>query len=216
MKTVILKHLPTPQNSIKSNNKIPQYATNFKKEYLFIRGINKEFKYFVDNIDDASCGLFESHRVDRIKYFIKRFLKCQEKGKLKDVSELEIDEDDVDYLIKIKKNFDNFNQLINYRLEYEDDDFYNPYPAGFKNIYDDFELFFSKLKIKYEYDCDSDSDSDSDSEYLNFSYTDSESEYLNFSYTDSDMEDFCNIFNNLVKNSSRDSDSDSDSDSDEF
>ena len=211
MKTGILEHFSTPYQrelirkmTENANNKIPEYAREYKREYQFIRGINKEFKYFVDNIDDASCGLFESHRVDRIKYFIKRFLKCQEKGKLKDVSELEIDEDDVDYLIKIKKNFDNFNQLINYRLEYEDDDFYNPYPAGFINIYDDFELFFSKLKIKYEYDCDSDSDSDSDSEYLNFSYT------------DSDMEDFCNIFNNLVKNSSRDSDSDSDSDSDEF
>ena len=52
------------QNCIKSTNKIPTYARDFKKEYLFIRGINKEFKYFVDNLDDVNRGLFESHRVD--------------------------------------------------------------------------------------------------------------------------------------------------------
>ena len=36
-------------NCIKTTNKIPEYAKNYKKEYLFIRGINKEFKYFVEN-----------------------------------------------------------------------------------------------------------------------------------------------------------------------
>ena len=76
------------QNCIKKTNKIPEYARNFKKEYLFIRGINKEFKYFVDNINDATGGLFENQKIFRIKYFIKRFLKGQERGKLKDISSL--------------------------------------------------------------------------------------------------------------------------------
>ena len=44
----------------------------FKNEYLFIRGINKEFKYFVVNINEATRGLFENHRVDKIK---KKLLK---------------------------------------------------------------------------------------------------------------------------------------------
>ena len=135
------------------------------KEYLFIRGINKEFKYFVDNLDDAPNGLFESHKVDRIKYFIKRFLKGQKSGKLWDISKFEIEESDVDNLIEIKENFDNFNQYFNFCKDcYDEEDwpFINPYP-GFKNIYDDFELFFSKLKIKYkEFNYYSDSDSDSD------------------------------------------------------
>ena len=184
---------------IKYTNKIPPYATNYKKEYLFIRGINKEFKYIVDNLDDAIKGLFQSHKVDRIKYLVKRFLKSQERGKLKDISEFEINEDDVDNLIRIKNNFNNFNQYINYRLEYEveDDDFYNPYP-GFKNIYDDFELFFSKLKIKYKYVYEYDSDSDSDSDI----------EDVNLSFTDSDIEDFNNILHNLVRVSDSDNDSD--------
>ena len=189
-----------------SINKIPEYAREYKREYQCIRGINKEFKYFVDNIDNATTGLFESHRVDRIKYFIKRFLRAQEKGKLQDISEFEIDEDDVDNLIEIEKNFYNINQYIIFCKEcYENDKpFIDPYP-GFKKIYDDFKIFFSKLNIKYKevnYISDSDRDRDSDS--------DSDSESLDFSYTDSDMEDFGKIVYNLVKNSYSDSESDSD------
>ena len=186
------------------NNKIPEYAREYKREYQFIRGTNKEFKYFVDNIDKATTGLFENHRVDRIKYFIKRFLRGQEKGKLQDISEFEIDEVYLDNLIKIEKNFFNFNQYINFCKDcYEDDEpFINPYP-GFKNIYDDFKIFFSKINIIYE-------------EVNYISDSDSDSENLDFSYTDSDMEDFVNILNNLVKNSSSNIESDSDSDSDDF
>ena len=46
-----------------------------KKNTFFIRGINKEFKYFVDNINDANRGLFENHKVARIKHFIKKIFK---------------------------------------------------------------------------------------------------------------------------------------------
>ena len=163
---------------VTSFNKIPKYARDYKKEYLFIIGINKELKYFVDNIDNATTGLFESHKVDRVKYFMKRFLKGQERGKLQDISNFEIKEDEVNNLIKIKKNFYNFNQYINYCKDcYDDDDepFIDPYP-GFKNIYDDFDLFFSKLKIKYkEYIYVSDSDSDSDNDF-NIIYSDSDSD----------------------------------------
>ena len=59
---VILEHFSHSQNYIKSTNKIPPYAREYKKEYLFIRGINKEFKYFIDKLDDLNNGLFESHR----------------------------------------------------------------------------------------------------------------------------------------------------------
>ena len=86
---------------ISGTNKIPEYAMDFKNEYLFIRGINKEFKYFVENINEAARGLFQNHRVDRIKKFIKSFLLAQELGYLNDVSNFEIKSSDVNYLIKI-------------------------------------------------------------------------------------------------------------------
>ena len=158
--------------AILNKSKIPEYARDFKNEYLFIRGINKEFKYFVENINEATRGLFENHRVDKIKKIIKKFVLAQKLGYLNDVSNFEIKSSDVNYLIKIKKNFNNFNQYIKFVKDcYDDDDqiFIDPYP-GFKNIYDDYELFCSKFKIKYEeginsfwdYCTDSESESDSD------------------------------------------------------
>ena len=64
------------KNCVKSiNSKISEYARDYKKEYLFIRGINMEFRYFVEHIHESPIGLFENQKVVRIKYFIKRFLK---------------------------------------------------------------------------------------------------------------------------------------------
>ena len=94
---------------------------------------------------------------------------AQKLGYLNDFSNFEIESSDVDNLIKIKKNFHDFKKYINFcKSCFDDDDepFIDPYP-GFKNIYDDYELFCSKFKIKYEdggsfrdYCTDSDSDSD--------------------------------------------------------
>ena len=98
---VILAQTSNFQNCIKKTNKIPEYARDFKNEYLFIRGINKEFKYFVDNINETYRGLFENHRFDKIKKNIKKFLLAQKLGYLNDVSNFEIKSSDVDYLIKI-------------------------------------------------------------------------------------------------------------------
>ena len=61
--------------------------------------------YFINKLDKLNDGLFESPIANRIKYFMKRFLKAQERGKLKDISEFEIYEDDVDNLIEIEKEF---------------------------------------------------------------------------------------------------------------
>ena len=72
---------------ISTNNKIPEYASEYKKEYLYIRGLNKEFEYFINKLDNINNGLFESNISNRIKYIMKRFLRAQEKGKLKDISE---------------------------------------------------------------------------------------------------------------------------------
>ena len=173
------------KNCVRSvNSKIPEYARDFKNEYLFIRGINKEFKYFVENINEATRGLFENHRVDKIKKFIKKFLLAQKLGYLNDVSNFEIESSDVDNLIKIKKNFHDFKQYINFcKSCFDDDDepFIDPYP-GFKNIYDDYELFCSKFKIKYEdggsfWDYCTDSDSDGvDSDDLDDILSDSDSD----------------------------------------
>ena len=142
-------------------NKIPLYARDYKREYQFIRGINKEFKYLINKLDNLNNGLFESNISNRIKYFMKRFLRGQEKGKLKDISEFEIYEDDVVFnLIKIKNKLNNIDQYLDFILNcYHKEDliFINTYP-GFIDFFYYFNLFFTKINIKYEYDSDSDSD----------------------------------------------------------
>ena len=174
---VSVAHLSDFKDFIKSNNKIPPYARDYKKEYLFIRGLNKEFEYFKNKLDKLNDGLFESNISNKIKYNMKRFLRGQEKGKLKDISNLMLPRYDVDNLIFINDQFlmykirwDFFNSSddsdgsddvdvdvgIDDSDDEDEDDGKNVYP-GFKEIYDIFELFFSK--IKYE-GCDSDSDSD--------------------------------------------------------
>ena len=52
---------------------IPNYAKDFKNEYLFILGINNEFKYFLDNMNEATRELFENFRVDKIKNLLNYF-----------------------------------------------------------------------------------------------------------------------------------------------
>ena len=199
----ILGHFNTPYQGVlgikkmteNANNKIPHYAREYKREYQFIRGINKEFKYFINKLDNLNNGLFESYIADRIKYFMKRFLRGQEKGKLKDISNFMLKTEDLDNLIFINKQFGYYK--LRYDAFCDDNDYYSdddgngeylvdgkPYP-GFKEIYDIFKLFFNQ--IKYE-SCDSDCDSD---EY------DSDREELDLSYTDSDLEDFCNHLNSF-------------------
>ena len=146
----ILAHLSNYQNCIKStNNKIPEYAREYKREYQFIRGINKEFKYLINKLDNLNNGLFESNISNRIKYFMKRFLRAQEKGKLKDISEFEIEYDIVFNLIKIKNELNNIDQYLDFILNcYHKEDliFINTYP-GFIDFYYYFNLFFTILNM---------------------------------------------------------------------
>ena len=86
-----------------SKNKMPEYAREYKREYQFIRGINKEFKYikdFMENCDNE----FKSHKLDNIMQMIKRFLRAQEKGRLKDISNFEFDYFDINNIYEIKKD----------------------------------------------------------------------------------------------------------------
>ena len=144
MKTGIVHRVPELNTFVNlSNNKIPEFARHYKKEYLYIRGLNKEFKYFYNHLDEINNGLFKSKRSDRLCYLIKRFLRGQEKGKLKNISEFVIYEEVVDYLIKIKDNFYYYKIRYDALKESSDvddddedsdaDDVDDPYP-GFENI----------------------------------------------------------------------------------
>ena len=122
----VLKHTSNFQNCIKSTNKIPEYARDYKKEYLFIRGINKEFKYILDNLDELNSGLFESDRVNRIMKIIKRYLRGQERGKLRDISNLILPKYDFIYMEEF---------YINIYYEFEDNTIYIEFNDLLEKLY---------------------------------------------------------------------------------
>ena len=183
MKTGIAGTFQISGNFI-NQNKIPEYAREYKREYQFIRGINKEFKYLNDF--ENNCNNFKSHKVDRIMKFIKRFLIAQEKGRLKDISKLELNYDDVDNIIDLIKNLPEYFCFIQNHYDWRRGDDDESLIRRYEIYKDDLELFFSKLNIEIEYsDCDSDSDSDND--YI-IIFPDSDSD-ISFSYSDSDSDD---------------------------
>ena len=132
------------------NSKIPPYASNFKKEYLYIRGLNKEIKYFLNKLDDLNNGLFETKSSNIIKYIMKRFIRAQENGKLNnDISNLMFQRDVIQNFIYVNENFDLYKLRYDAFCDDSDDNDYDsdddgngeylvdgkPYP-GFIEIYD--------------------------------------------------------------------------------
>ena len=160
-------------------SKIPIYASDFKREYQYIRGINKAIGFMVDIMEKEE---FDTHvKIDRdiisnkfdslIKY-IKRFLRATENGKLKDISNFEFDYYDIDNIYEVKFSICYYLSLIQ--------NYYNwirglndkSLVSRYERYKHDLELFLSKINIKHqdtgdsdtETCSDSDSDSDSDSE----------------------------------------------------
>ena len=141
-------------SGLTSKNKIPEYAREYKREYQFITGINKEFEYFINfmRYDDVE---YKQHKVDRIMGIVKRFLRAQEKGRLKDISDFEFDYDDIHNIIKLKEDLPEYYCFIQNLHDWSK---YDESLVSRYEIYKhDLELFFSKLNIE-----DEDSDSDSD------------------------------------------------------
>ena len=126
---------------------IPDYAKEYKKEYLFPLHINDKTKYFIDNMKEVTFGLFNSPKVDELKKLIEEFYFEINMGNFKDLRNFEIKSDDIYNLVEFKINLNDFIRIIKYRRRYYQN-FVIPFP-GFENIYHDFEIFCSKFKINY-------------------------------------------------------------------
>ena len=90
---------------------IPEYAKDYKREYIFIRGINKDFMYFIKKFAKLNQRIFQSKIADRMKYNMERFLRGQEKGKLKDISDLRLQKDDYCFIEEFYFCFDDIIDL---------------------------------------------------------------------------------------------------------
>ena len=160
MKTGIAGTSSIYQNFIKQN-KIPEYAKEYKREYLFIRGLNINFKYFIKKLDDLNNGLFETDLTKSIKYYMKGFLRRQEDGRLKDVSNFIFPDNILNNIIFINEQFgyyklrydafcDDDGKEYNYLSDSDSDNGEylvdgKPYP-GFIEFYYIFNKIYNQIK----------------------------------------------------------------------
>ena len=144
---------------------IPDYAKDFRNEWLFIRGINKTCGEFIKRLDFGG-NLFNSPQANRLKYFIKNFLKAQELGYLKDISCFMFKDCDINNIDCLEEQLDNYCDLYvdsdSYKFdqEYYDLQIDRDYP-GFKELLGLVSLFNDKVKreeLTSSLSFDSDSD----------------------------------------------------------
>ena len=169
METIRPAHLPSNTKSTPIKSKIPEYASQFKKEWLVIRGINKECGEVIGRLNNDE-DLFNSPQANRIKKYIKKILKAQERDRLKDISGFYFEYFDANNIVCL------FEQLESYLHLYENPDSYvdpDEYPEGydfynnseylgFKELFELICLLYDKIKIKepiIRFESDSDSDS---------------------------------------------------------
>ena len=144
------------------NKNIPDYAKDFKNEYLFIIGINKKCERFVKKIDEEN--VFNTSQAKKLIFYLNKSLFFQKLGYFKDISDYYLKEEDVKFIeyleCKLDENIDLFFDPVSCKFDqekYENDE------TGFKVFFESFIKFKDKIKIKemtYSLFIDSDSDSD--------------------------------------------------------
>ena len=164
-----------PQSDHKSNpilnkSKIPDYARDYKNEYLFIRAINKTCEDFIKRIDlYEENKIFNSSRANNLMFHFNKFLKAIQLDYLKDISDFYFKEKDVRSIESLGCCLDDYTDLycdydsFEFDQEKFDNNVENDYP-GLKKFIECFNRFHDKLKVDYfsEKDFKSFLDSDSD------------------------------------------------------
>ena len=141
---------------------IPDYAKDFKKEFIFIIDINKKCENLLKKIDEEN--VFNSPQSKKLIIYFNKFLIFQELGHFKDISNYCFENEDVNFIVylerKLEENMDLFFNPVSFKFEeekYENDE------TGFKLFFESFEKFKDKIKIKENiYVMFNDSDSDSE------------------------------------------------------
>ena len=176
-------------NSENSNTskKIPEYAKDFKKEWLYITGINRKCGEFMKKLGDNTDSFEKVFWSSRARALIKDFknvLEAQKMGKLQNISDFYFKYFDANNIECLEEQLDNYRDLYvdpnSYQFDEEsyelniDIDF-----PGFRELIKLVSLFNDKIK-KEEHIVNifySDSDSDSDSESESESESDSDDDF---------------------------------------
>ena len=176
-------------NATLTQNKIPDYARDYRNEYLFIRGIDKTCDGLEMKLYDEDKEIFKSIKIDKIKRLIHKFEKAQKLGYLKNISDEDIYESEVFNSISLYESLiDMGDYYYNYDTEYAD------FP-GYIDFVRSIELFHRKFKLN---------EIEISSNKINWSDSDSDSDSDDYGV---DSDEINNIFG-----SGEDSESDSDSD----
>ena len=170
-----LAHCSVIEKTTQHTKKIPEYAKDFKNEWLYIRGINKKCGEFMqilgDNTDSFEKVFWSSRAKELIKHF-KDVLKAQKVGKLQNISDFYFKYSDINNIECLEEQLDNYRDFYVDRDSYEfDEESYDlnidiDFP-GFRELFKLISLFNDKIKKEEPiFSCipDSDSDSDSDSD----------------------------------------------------
>ena len=196
-------------SNIKVNkNKIPDYAKDYKNEYLFIKGIDKICEGLYIKVYYEDKEIFKRAKFEKIKRLISNFVKAQKLGYLKNISDKDICES---LVVNSTALYDSLIDMGHYYYDYDTEYDQKMYEElidadfpGYIDFVRSIELFHSKFKIKeieltpYK-DSWYDSDGDGDEEWL-----------AGMSDSDSDLDS--EIENDIHHFVYGDSDSDSDSD----
>ena len=166
----VLVHTSNFQNSLKNTNKIPDYARDYRNEYLFISGINKTCENFLKKIGREE--IFESPQAVSLMRYLNRFLKAQKIEYLNDTSEIKLKYKDVKSIDILKLSLDDLKDV------FKNDE--KNYP-GFNKFFECFSRFMVKINVdeisEYEY-------------YASLNFDDSDDEIDNrYSDSDSDSDD---------------------------
>ena len=148
----ILAQTSNYQKFIKKTNKIPDYARDFRNEYLLIRGINKKCKDFVNLIKENE-EFYNGPEASRIVKCLKKFNKSRKLGNLKYICFDVLDVKNI-YIIRVELDkyidlycdpyTDDFDEE-RYNINVESD---NP---GFKSFYNCFYKSYDKTDIDEDY-----------------------------------------------------------------
>ena len=181
--------------------KIPEYAKDFKREYIYILGINKrcgEFMRILGDKTDSFEEVFWSSRAKALIRHFKDFLEAQKMGKLQNISELKFKLSAVIKIIHLRNDLYFHMGNTFYADFFEDDEF--------QDFFENFIIFTNNLKIKNKEDFEDDlfaitsfiedmedNDSESERERLRVLFeqafeSDSDSDFEGISESDSDSD----------------------------
>ena len=156
--------------STQKHSKIPEYAKDFKKEWLYIRGINKKCGEFIEKLRENTVSFEKVFSSSRARALIRDFnnvLEAQKNGKLQNISNFCFKYIDICNIECLEEELVYYEEFYVDRVSCQFDE--ESYELDIDIVFPSFRELFKLIclfndKIKKEeliiFNCFSDSDSD--------------------------------------------------------